>query len=45
MQTIANILSMKGVNAMENANVFAPLSTLAWVDRDKLKPNDYNPIR
>lgn len=28
---------------MENANVFAPLSTLAWVDRDKLKPNDYNP--
>lgn len=43
MQTIANILSMKGVNAMENANVFAPLSTLAWVDRDKLKPNDYNP--
>lgn len=25
------------------ADVFAPLSTLQWVDRDKLKPNDYNP--
>ena len=25
------------------ADVFAPLSTLHWVDRDKLKPNDYNP--
>ncbi len=24
-------------------DVFAPLSTLQWVDRDKLKPNDYNP--
>ena len=25
------------------ADVFAPLSTLQWVDRDRLKPNDYNP--
>ncbi len=25
------------------ADVFAPLSTLQWVDRDLLKPNDYNP--
>lgn len=24
-------------------DVFAPLSTLQWVDRDVLKPNDYNP--
>jgi len=28
---------------MEANNVFAPLSTLQWVDRDKLKANDYNP--
>lgn len=27
---------------MEN-NLFAPLSTLHWVDRNKLKANDYNP--
>ncbi|MCL2210796.1 MAG: ParB N-terminal domain-containing protein [Treponema sp.] len=27
---------------MEN-KITAPLSTLQWVDRDKLKPNDYNP--
>ena len=25
------------------ADVFAPLGTLQWVDRDRLKPNDYNP--
>ena len=24
-------------------NLFAPLSSLQWIDRDKLKPNDYNP--
>jgi ParB-like chromosome segregation protein Spo0J len=24
-------------------NLTAPLSTLQWVDRDKLRPNDYNP--
>jgi len=27
---------------MQN-NILAPLSTLQWVDRDKLKPNNYNP--
>ena len=27
---------------MEN-KLTAPLSTLQWVDRDKLRPNDYNP--
>ena len=25
------------------ADLFAPLSTLQWVDRDRLRPNDYNP--
>ena len=24
-------------------NIFAPLSTLQWVDRDRLRANDYNP--
>lgn len=28
---------------MEEVNVFAPLSSLQWVDRDKLHANDYNP--
>lgn len=28
---------------MSNAKLTAPLSTLEWVDRDKLRPNDYNP--
>lgn len=28
---------------MDNAELFAPLASLQWVDRDKLKPNDYNP--
>lgn len=28
---------------MNSVNVFAPLSTLQWVDRDSVKPNDYNP--
>lgn len=27
----------------EQHDLFAPLSTLQWVDREKLKPNDYNP--
>ena len=27
----------------EAVDVFAPLSTLQWVDRDRLKANDYNP--
>jgi len=27
----------------ENVNVFAPLSSLRWVDRDQLHANDYNP--
>lgn len=28
---------------MPNTDVFAPLSSLQWIDRDKLKPNNYNP--
>ncbi|MDR1158344.1 MAG: ParB N-terminal domain-containing protein [Oscillospiraceae bacterium] len=28
---------------MPDVNLFAPLSTLQWVARDRLKPNDYNP--
>ena len=28
---------------MDNTKLFAPLSTLQWVDRNVLKPNDYNP--
>lgn len=28
---------------MTEVDVFAPLSTLQWVDRDKLHANDYNP--
>lgn len=28
---------------MNSVNVFAPLRTLKWVDRDSVKPNDYNP--
>ena len=28
---------------MSDAKLTAPLSTLQWIERDKLKPNDYNP--
>ena len=28
---------------MADADIFAPLSSLQWVDRDKLHANDYNP--
>ena len=28
---------------MADVNVFAPLSSLQWVDRDRLHANDYNP--
>lgn len=28
---------------MANTDLFAPLGSLQWVDRDILKPNDYNP--
>lgn len=28
---------------MTEVNVFAPLSSLQWVDREKLRANDYNP--
>lgn len=28
---------------MSDVNVFAPLSSLQWVDREQLKANDYNP--
>ena len=28
---------------MSNKKLTAPLSTLEWVDRNKLRPNDYNP--
>ena len=27
----------------DNAKLFSPLSSLQWVDRDKLRANDYNP--
>ena len=33
----------KGVEHMADIDIFAPLGSLQWVDRDKLKPNDYNP--
>ena len=26
-----------------DSRMFRPLSTLQWVDRNKVKPNDYNP--
>lgn len=29
----------------ESVDVFGPLSTLQWVDRDMLRPNNYNPNR
>lgn len=28
---------------MNEMDLFSPLASLQWVDRDKLKPNDYNP--
>lgn len=28
---------------MDDEKLFAPLSSLKWVDRNELKPNDYNP--
>ena len=28
---------------MDNQKLFAPLDSLQWVERDLLKPNDYNP--
>lgn len=28
---------------MAEMDLFAPLGSLRWVDRDMLKPNDYNP--
>lgn len=28
---------------MSDKNLFSPLSSLQWVDRDTLKPNNYNP--
>lgn len=28
---------------MADVDLFAPLATLQWVERDKLRPNDYNP--
>jgi len=28
---------------MAEMDLFAPLGTLQWVDREKLRPNDYNP--
>lgn len=30
---------------MENNSITAPLAALQWVDRDRLKANDYNPNR
>lgn len=28
---------------MKEMDIFSPLSSLQWIDRNKLKPNDYNP--
>ena len=28
---------------MAEMNLFAPLSSLEWVDRERLRANDYNP--
>jgi len=28
---------------MSNNNIMLPLSTLQWIEREKVKPNDYNP--
>ena len=28
---------------MADVDLFAPLNSLQWVDRDRLKANDYNP--
>lgn len=33
----------KGVYIMDNEKLFAPLNSLQWVERNLLKPNDYNP--
>jgi ParB-like chromosome segregation protein Spo0J len=33
------------MNTMPDNNIFAPLSSLTWVDRETLKPNNYNPNR
>ena len=35
--------SVKGVKALSEMDLFAPLNSLRWVDRDMLKPNNYNP--
>ena len=35
--------SGREVKRMADVDLFAPLSSLQWVDRDQLKPNDYNP--
>ena len=35
--------SGREVRQMADADLFAPLSSLQWVDREQLKPNDYNP--
>ena len=35
--------SAKGVNAVAEVDLFAPLSKLHWVDRNKLKANNWNP--
>ena len=32
-----------GWRRMGDKKLLAPLSTLEWVDRQMLKPNDYNP--
>ena len=29
----------------ETVDIFAPLASLQWVDRDMLRPNNYNPNR
>ena len=41
--TQSSTASREGVNKIHNANLFAPLSSLRWIDRNKLKANHWNP--
>lgn len=43
MPNTPNASVRKGVRLMSEIDLFAPLASLRWVERDMLKPNDYNP--
>ena len=43
MQSTPSSSVWKGANLMAEIDLFAPLSSLQWVERNLLKPNDYNP--